>query len=378
MFHKFTAVARVSRCLVQLNQVRCTSTFKDTFSIVYKNYGDPVVVLQKEKLELPKVLQPEQVLVRFLAAPINPADLTMIEGKYPIKPALPAVGGNEGVATVVATGGSVKGIIPGDWVIPAGSGFGTWRTHAVCKPHELRKIDNDIPVVRAATMACNPCTAYRMLHDFVMLKPGDTVIQNAANSAVGQAVIQIAAKLGLKTVNIIRDRENRKLLIELLKDLGATMVFTEEELRKPEAKEAWKILPKPRLALNGVGGKSATEIARHIEKGGIMVTYGGMSREPVTMPTGSFIFNDLQLRGFWMTEWNRKNLQTKESSDMLSYICNMIRHGELQQPLCEVTHMHNFKDAIDNSVRPFKPKKVIMLMQEEVDLPSDRFEGRKV
>jgi len=32
------------------------------------------------------------------------------------------------------------------------------------------------------------------------------VIQNGANSAVGQAVIQIAAAQGLRTINLIRDR----------------------------------------------------------------------------------------------------------------------------------------------------------------------------
>lgn len=39
---------------------------------------------------------------------------------------------------------------------------------------------------------------------FVFL--GDTVIQNAANSGVGQAVIQIAAARGINTINVIRDR----------------------------------------------------------------------------------------------------------------------------------------------------------------------------
>jgi trans-2-enoyl-CoA reductase len=37
----------------------------------------------------------------------------------------------------------------------------------------------------------NPPTAYRMLKDFVKLNPGDTVIQNGANSAVGRNVIQV-------------------------------------------------------------------------------------------------------------------------------------------------------------------------------------------
>lgn len=35
---------------------------------------------------------------------------------------------------------------------------------------------------------------------------GDSVIQNAANSGVGQAVIQIAAARGINTINVVRDR----------------------------------------------------------------------------------------------------------------------------------------------------------------------------
>jgi mitochondrial enoyl-[acyl-carrier protein] reductase / trans-2-enoyl-CoA reductase len=45
-----------------------------------------------------------------------------------------------------------------------------------------------------------------MLLDFVNMEPGDWVVQNGANSGVGQNVIQLARLRGLKTVNIIRDR----------------------------------------------------------------------------------------------------------------------------------------------------------------------------
>ena len=69
----------------------------------------------------------------------------------------------------------------------------------------------------------NPPTAYNMLHDYVQLDEGDWIVQNGANSAVcqlsalersfqclwaqvGQAVIQIAAARGWKTLNFIRNR----------------------------------------------------------------------------------------------------------------------------------------------------------------------------
>ncbi|MGH0153484.1 UNVERIFIED_CONTAM: hypothetical protein FKN15_058349, partial [Acipenser sinensis] len=72
--------------------------------------------------------------------------------------------------------------------------------------------------------------------------PGDCVIQNAANSGVGQAVIQIAATRGIHTINIVRDRPDLHKLTERLKSLGADHVITEDTLRKPEMKELFKFM----------------------------------------------------------------------------------------------------------------------------------------
>lgn len=49
----------------------------------------------------------------------------------------------------------------------------------------LQKCPSDIPAEYAATIGVNPCTAYRLLRDFVTLREGDSVIQNGANSQVG-------------------------------------------------------------------------------------------------------------------------------------------------------------------------------------------------
>ena len=65
-----------------------------------------------------------------------------------------------------------------------------------------------------AIHACNIWHACRAMgegwsegdHNFVCVTSGDCVIQNGANSGVGQSVIQLAAAWGIKTINIIRDR----------------------------------------------------------------------------------------------------------------------------------------------------------------------------
>ncbi len=77
----------------------------------------------------------------------------MIEGKYPVKPSLPAVAGFEGVACVRAVGAAVgASFAPGDWVIPVAPGVGTWRQHGCFAASGWHKVANDIPVDAAATL----------------------------------------------------------------------------------------------------------------------------------------------------------------------------------------------------------------------------------
>lgn len=69
-----------------------------------------------------------------------------------------------------------------------------------------------------------------MIKDFENVE-GGTIIQNGANSGVGQAVIQIAKHFNISTINVIRDRPNLEALKSHLLSLGATYVVTENELR---------------------------------------------------------------------------------------------------------------------------------------------------
>ena len=106
---------------------------------------------------------------------------------------------------------------------------GTWTTHFVESESNLVKVRNDISVLSASTLRTNPGTAYRMLKDFVPLNSDDDyIIQNGANSAVGRAVIEIAKAMDIKTINIIRDREDVDALKTELQEMGADIVWTEQ------------------------------------------------------------------------------------------------------------------------------------------------------
>ncbi|XP_030372741.1 enoyl-[acyl-carrier-protein] reductase, mitochondrial [Scaptodrosophila lebanonensis] len=331
-------------------------------SLKYTQYGEPQDVLHLVETQLadPK---DKQVLVKILAAPINPADINTIQGKYPVKPKFPAVAGNECVAEVICVGDKVKGLQPGEHVVPLTTGLGTWTTHAVYNEDQLLAVSKNVGLAEAATITVNPCTAYRMLRDFVKLSPGDTVIQNGANSAVGQAVHQLCRAWNLRSVGIVRDRPEIGELKQQLECLGATVVLTEAEVRTTDLFKSGT-LKKPKLAFNCVGGKSATEVTRHLDNGGIMVTYGGMSREPVTVATGPLIFKDIAFRGFWMTRWSKENYDAPERLQMFKELCELVEQRKFVAPPHEMVPLDKFKEAASAALtfKGFTGKKYILNM----------------
>src|SRR5256885_11099983 len=268
-------------------------TFK---AVVHETHGNPAEVLRIVDLPLPDP-RPNEVVVKMAAAPINPADLNSIEGKYPIKAPLPATPGMEGAGAVIEVGSEVRDLTVGTQVILPHN-FGTWREIAVIAADKLVAVPKEIEPIQAAMLKVNPITAWRMVHDFVQLRPCDWLIQNAANSGAGQCVIQIARELGYKTVNVVRRPE----LVDQLRSLGGDVVLVDGENLRDEVAAATGKAP-IRLALNAVGGESGLRVAKCLASDGTMVTYGAMSLQPLCIPNGMFIFKNLRFTGFWVNKW---------------------------------------------------------------------------
>ncbi|CAF0857566.1 unnamed protein product [Adineta ricciae] len=327
-------------------------------------YGAPLDVLKLNQTTTfdSSQLKPNDVLIKLLASPINPADINMVEGKYAILPSsLPATFGNEGVFQVVDHRASNEQLSPGDWVIPKILEWGKWRSHGIVSINDLIKIPSDITVEAAATLSVNPCTAYRLLKDFVTLEAGDTIIQNGGNSSVGQAVIQLGKLWNINVINIIRNRDQgMKELVEYLKSIGAEHIYLEEDLRKETLRTSlWSTIPRPKLGLNCVGGKATSDLLRVLDKSATLVTYGGMSKQPVTVPTAEFIFRDLTCQGFWMSRWKAENYKGSEFAKMLHELIDFIRRGHLKPPQCEKYSLADYKTAIEQAQKPFNTKKVL-------------------
>ncbi|CAL4996022.1 unnamed protein product [Urochloa decumbens] len=329
-------------------------------AVVYDEHGAPEQVLRVADVA-PVQLGERDVCVRMLAAPINPSDINRVEGVYPVRPLLPgAVGGYEGVGQVHAFGPAVTApLSPGDWVIPSPPSFGTWQTYIVKHQSVWHKVRSDVPMEYAATITVNPLTALRMLQDFVQLNPGDAIVQNGATSIVGQCVIQLAKVHGIHTINVIRDRPGSEEAKDKLKQLGADEVFTESQLDMKNVKSLLGALPEPALGFNCVGGNSASLLLKFLRQGGTMVTYGGMSKRPVTAPTSYFIFKDISLRGFWLQKWMNSD-KAEDCRTMIDYLLGLVHEGKLKYEM-ESIPFGEFSLALEKALGKHgsQPKQVV-------------------
>ena len=318
---------------------------------VYETHGNPADVLQVESRPWPTPA-PGEVIVKMRAAPINPADLNQIEGKYPVRAELPATPGFEGAGIVVDVGADVKGLTSGALVILPHN-VGTWRDAVAVKADELVVVPADIKPVHAAMLKINPMTAWRLLHDYVDLARGDWLIQNAANSAAGRAVIQIARELGYKTVNVVRRSE----LVDELRAEGGNIVLVDSENLRREVQDAIGG-PPIRLGLNAVGGESALRLANCLAPGSTLVTYGAMSLQPLKIPNGLLIFKDLRFRGIWINKWY-DNATPAQRMEAFQHLFEMAKRGLLQTKVEKTYPLSEVKTAVAHAARGQRSGKII-------------------
>ncbi|AET39018.1 enoyl-[acyl-carrier-protein] reductase Ecym_3544 [Eremothecium cymbalariae DBVPG len=317
-------------------------------SVIYSAHdiADCTQVLKVQNY-VPKERLEESILLRTLAFPINPSDINQLQGVYPSKPEKvldystkepSAIAGNEGVFEVLSVPREESSLKVGDWVIPLHSNTGTWSNYRTFMDSKSLIKVNGLDLYSAATISVNGCTAYQLVNDYIDWDPkgNEWLIQNAGTSGVSKIVTQIAKANGIKTLSVIRDRDNfEEVAKELEQRYGATKVISESQNSDKHfsASELPQILgpnAKIRLALNSVGGKSSASIARKLSPNSTMLTYGGMSKQPVTLPTSLFIFNGLKSLGYWITENTKKEPDSKVAT--VKKILKLYENGHLVSP----------------------------------------------
>lgn len=320
----------------------------------YSRNGNPLEVVEIVEVE-PAPVGPNDVRVELEASAINPADLLAIQGLYGILPKLPAIPGNEGVGRIIEKGKNVSHVQIGNRVLlPFRSGIGTWREQLVIPAKGLFALPETADPLQLAMALVNPPSAYFMLTKFVSLQRGDWIIQNAANSGVGQFVITFAKNMGIKTVNIVRREE----IVKDLLDLGGDIVLVDDQdLIKRVAQLTNKAPIK--LGLDGVAGEATHKLSQCMAFGGTIVNYGAMSLKRCELGATQVIFKQIKLVGLWLQKWT-ETAPPEEVQALYTKTTEAVINGIVKTKVDSVYPLSEIKKALSHAMQEKRKGKIIL------------------
>nr|WP_314437263.1 2-enoyl thioester reductase domain-containing protein [uncultured Brevundimonas sp.] len=264
--------------------------------------------IRLQRIVLPKNPNPDELIVRMLRAPINPADLLTVEGRY--LAASDRLGlGAEGVGEVTQVGAAVHDVAVGDRVLPLSRG--NWATHRVVQRAQVVRARHDLPVDLSASLRINPATAWRLLH-VGKTAPGTWVVQNAARSAVARWVRRLARDQGRRVVDVVRPlggAEDSPLADQVTDGPDLVAEIAARTAGAPVT-----------LALDCVAGEASGRMAATLAPSGVLVVFGHFSGRPCQIPSQLLTTRSLTVRGFSLRpeEAGSSNAELQALYDRLS------------------------------------------------------------
>jgi len=315
-------------------------------------YGVPEHVVHC--VEVPDVGAPGpgEVVFDVLAFPINPADIGFCSGTYRLRPPLPATPGAECVGRVIAVGTGVVNVQPGDHVINLQRE--NWTQRRRVKGEDVIAIPKNIPIRQAAMLRINPPTAQLLLSDVAALQPGDWVVQNVANSAVGRLIIRLGRARGLRTVNVVR----RESLFAELHAMGADICIVDGPDLAARVAQAVGGAP-VKLGIDAVCGEALARIASCVADGGAVVTYGAMSGGQPAIDRGDLMFRGITLSGFMLGRFlGRRSLG--EIQAIFADLAVQMQDGKIDAPVAAVYPIEQIAEAVAHAQREAKGGKILV------------------
>lgn len=324
-------------------------------AIVFDRSGPAAEVLTVRDVPTPVPARGE-VLVRMLASPINPSDLMYVEGRYGLKPRLPATPGFEGVGVVEATGGGLLGWLrKGKRVSVINDRVGNWAEYTVTSARQVIPVPDALPDDQAATFFVNPATALAMTRHVLRVPPGEWLLQSAAGSNLGKMVIRLGKKYGFKTINVVRRREQ----VDELKKLGADAVLVESDGPVEEQVRSLTSGNGVRYAIDPVGGATGSAVIASLGNGGRCLLYGSLSDEAISLHPRRLLSAAIRVEGFWLGEW-AKQQPIPRLLRLFKQMRQMIAEGTLHSGIAATYPLDQIADAVRHASQPGKGGKVLL------------------
>ncbi|MBW8761597.1 MAG: zinc-binding dehydrogenase [Microbacterium sp.] len=321
-------------------------------ALIHHTFGEPEDVLTVEERPLPEP-GPGQVRLRIVLSPIHNHDIWTIRGTYGFKPELPAASGTEALGIVDALGEGVDGLAIGQRVATGGT-FGAWAEYIVANAAGLIPVPESLSDEVASQLVSMPFSTISLL-EFLEVKPGDWIVQNAANGAVGRMLAQLGAARGVNVLGLVR----RSAGVEELRAQGIENVVATDQSDWVE--QAAKITGgAPIVAgVDSVGGAASGQVLSLLAENGTLVAFGAMNSPVMEIASGDVIFKQATVKGFW----GSKVIQTTDAATrgaLFGELIQRVSDGTLTLPVAGVFDAADAADAMRASSTPGRVGKVLL------------------
>jgi NADPH:quinone reductase-like Zn-dependent oxidoreductase len=235
-------------------------------AIVIHQYGAPEV-LHYEDAARPEPKENE-VLIRVIAASINPVDAAIRSGKYAeyFHTKLPLIPGMDAAGVVEKVGAKISKLKAGDPVYAFFTleGEGGYAEFVLAKEDEVSVKPKTISYEQAAAVPAAGSTAWQALIESAHLSAGQTVLIHGGSGGVGHMAIQIAKAQGARVIATASTANQ-----DFLKEMGADEAI---DYTKTKFEEVAKDVD---VVLDAVGGETLTRSYAVVKKGGVIVSIAG-------------------------------------------------------------------------------------------------------
>lgn len=268
--------------------------------VQFGRFGEPAQVLELLDREPPRP-GPGEVLVTLTARAIHPSDLMNVRGMYGRPPPLPAVPGNDAAGVVAAVGEGVSGLSVGQRVsllLGATGGRGTWMDQVSVPAPMLVPVPDALSDPQAGALWVNYLSVVVMA-EVLGLQRGDTLLQTAAGSQLGRAMMELAKLRGFSLLNVVRRREQ----VAELQALGAGEVICTADESLPARVKALTGGKGAKFAIDAVGGTTGAQVVESLGQNGTALIYGALEGKPISIQPGPLLFKEATVKGFWLTRW---------------------------------------------------------------------------
>lgn len=321
-------------------------------ALTHATFGEATDVLDVTDRPLPEP-RPGEVRVRTVLSPIHNHDLWTIRGTYGFTPELPAASGTEAVGVVDALGDGVTTLQIGQRVATGGT-FGVWAEFFVAKAAGLVPVPEGIADETAAQLISMPFSALSLL-DHLGVASGDWIVQNTANGAVGRLVAQFAALRGVRVLGLVR----RDAGVDELSAIGIHDVVSTENDGWQDAAAAVLDGASPKVAVDSVGGRSASDLIGLLGEGGTLWSFGAMGSGDLQISSGDLIFKDITVKGFWGSRVSRE-MDAGTRGALVAELFERVGTGQIDLPVEAVFSFEDARQAAAASAEPGRVGKILL------------------